>query len=68
MIAMAALIHLPVRWLAALSATVLVFHNCLDGIDAAQFGSRAWIWNFLHQPGVFPVAGTPVLVTYTVVP
>jgi uncharacterized membrane protein len=68
MIAMAALIHLPVRWLAMLSVAVLVFHNCLDGIQAAQFGSGAWVWNLLHQPGVFPVAGTSVLVPYTFVP
>lgn len=68
MIAMAALIHLPVRGLATLSLTVLVFHNCLDSVKVAEFGSRAWAWNLLHQPGVFLVAGTPVLVTYTFVP
>ena len=33
MIAMAALIHVPIRWLAALSVAVVVFHNCLDGIQ-----------------------------------
>ncbi|HLB92100.1 MAG TPA: hypothetical protein VJK27_07155, partial [Terriglobales bacterium] len=42
MIAMAALIRLPVRWLAALSVAVILFHNCLDGIDASRFGSAAW--------------------------
>src|SRR5580765_4756547 len=39
MIAMAALVHLPVRWLAALSVSVLVLHNSLDRINPARFGS-----------------------------
>lgn len=68
MIAMAALIYVPMRWLAALSVAVILLHNCLDGIRAAQFGSAAWAWNLLHQPGVIPVAGKPVLVTYTFLP
>jgi uncharacterized membrane protein len=68
MIAMAALIHLPIRWLAGLSAAIIVFHNCLDGIEASRFGSFAWAWNLLHQPGVISVAGKQVLVTYTLLP
>jgi uncharacterized membrane protein len=68
MIAMAGLIHLPMRWLAALSVMVMVFHNCLDGIDAAQFGSFAWLWDLLHQPGPISVAGRQVLMPYTLLP
>ncbi len=68
MIAMAALIHLPIRWLAALSVIVMAFHNCLDGIGASRFGSFARVWNLLHQPGVISVAGRQVLVPYTFLP
>jgi uncharacterized membrane protein len=68
LLAMAALVYVPVRWLAALSVTMIVLHNCLDGIRAQQFGSAAWVWNFLHQPGVIPMAGKLVLVTYTFLP
>jgi uncharacterized membrane protein len=68
MIAMAVLVYVPMRWLAALSVAVIVLHNCLDGFRAAEFGPAAWIWNFLHQPGVIPVAGKLVLVTYTFLP
>lgn len=68
MIAMAAFIYVPMRWLAALSVAVIVLHNCLDGIRAQHFGSAAWAWNLLHQPGVIPVAGKPALVTYTFLP
>lgn len=68
MLAMAALIYVPMRWLVALSGAVIVLHNCLDGIRAQQFGSAAWVWNLLHQPGVIPVAGKMALVTYTFLP
>jgi uncharacterized membrane protein len=68
MIAMAWLIYLPTRWLAALSAVIIVFHNCLDGIDAARFGSFAWLWNLLHQPGPISVAGSQILAPYTFLP
>lgn len=68
MLAMAALVYLPARFLAVLSIAVIVLHNCLDGIPASRFGSFAWAWNLLHQPGVIQVAGKPVLVTYTFLP
>jgi uncharacterized membrane protein len=68
MLAMAALVYVPMRWLAALSVSVMLLHNCLDGIRAQQFGSAAWSWNLLHQPGVIPVAGKLVLLTYTFLP
>ncbi len=68
MIAMAALIHLPLRWLALLSIVIIFFHNLLDGIRPQQFGSYAWAWNLLHQPGVLVISGKPVLVTYTLLP
>lgn len=68
MLAMAALVYLPVRWLAALSVAVIVLHNSLDGVRAQQFGSAAWAWNLLHQPGVIPLAGKMALVTYTFLP
>jgi uncharacterized membrane protein len=68
MLAMAALVYVPVRWLAALSVAAILLHNCLDGIRAQQFGSAAWAWNLLHQPGIIPLAGKPALVTYTFLP
>ncbi|MGA7079926.1 MAG: heparan-alpha-glucosaminide N-acetyltransferase domain-containing protein [Terriglobales bacterium] len=68
MIAMAALVHLSARWLVVLSVLVIVFHNCLDGISATQFGSAAWVWHLLHQPGPFMVAGKSVLAPYPLLP
>jgi uncharacterized membrane protein len=68
MIAMAALVYLPVRWLAALSVAVIVFHNCLDRIQAERFGTYAWIWNLLHEPGMLSVAGRSARSPYTLIP
>jgi uncharacterized membrane protein len=68
MIAMAALVYLPIRWLAVLSVAGILLHNCLDGINAMRFGSSAWAWNLLHQPGVISVGGKLALVPYTFLP
>ncbi len=54
MVAMAALIHLPMRWLAAFSLAVIVLQNTL-----AKFGDR---------PGVIVLLGKQVLISYTFVP
>jgi uncharacterized membrane protein len=39
LIAMAALVWLPMRWLAVASLAVIALHNGLDGIDASRFVS-----------------------------
>lgn len=68
MIALAALAWLPTRLLAVLSIAALALHNCLDGVQASQFGSAAPVWNVLHQVGAFPVAGLLVVVGYPLAP
>jgi len=68
MIALAGLIYLPVRVLAVVSVTIIVLHNLLDGISAKQFGSAAWIWHILHQPGFIKVDGINFRTAYVVLP
>ena len=68
MVAMAALVWLPLRVLAVVSVAVIALHNCLDGVRASQLGSAAGVWNVIHQPGAIPVAGGIVLVGYPLVP
>lgn len=68
MVLLAALIHLPWRVLAAGSIAVIVSHNLLDGVQASRFGNASWLWNVLHQLGVFSASGVPVLVSYPLVP
>jgi uncharacterized membrane protein len=51
MILVAAIVRLPLRWVAGLSLAMIVFHDLLDGVRPAQFGSLAWIWSILHHRG-----------------
>jgi uncharacterized membrane protein len=68
MVALGVLVHLPVRVLAVVSLAVIALHNLADGIQAAQFGSAAWIWNVAHQLGLFRMKGMLVLSAYPLVP
>ena len=68
MMVLALLIWLPIPVLAVLSIAVIILHNLLDGVNAAQFGPAAWAWNLLHQPGAFPLAGATIIVGYPLVP
>jgi uncharacterized membrane protein len=68
MVALGFLAHLPIRGLAVLSVGVIALHNLCDSVRAAQFGGAAWIWNILHQPGVFRVGGAFAHVAYPLVP
>ena len=51
MILMAAIVRMPIRWIAVLAAVMIFAHDLLDGLQPAQFGSLAWLWNILHQRG-----------------
>jgi uncharacterized membrane protein len=68
MVAMAALVWLPGRWLAVSSLAVIALHNLFDSVNASQFGSGAGVWNVLHQAGAFKLAGQVVIVGYPLVP
>ncbi|UWZ85541.1 DUF1624 domain-containing protein [Occallatibacter riparius] len=68
MLAMAALVHLPLRPLLILSLAIICLHNLLDSVNPSRFASAVWIWNLLHRPGVIPFAGHQALITYTVLP
>lgn len=68
MVALGLLVRLPVRWLAVLSCAGVALHNLADPIAASRFGSDAWIWNILHQPGFLQPAGFQVLDAYPLVP
>jgi uncharacterized membrane protein len=68
MVFLAALIHLPIRWLAVLSLVMIATHNLLDPVQAAQFGRAAWIWDVLHQQGLFRVGSVSFATAYPLIP
>ena len=68
MVVLAALIHIPEKLLLALSLLVILGHNLLDPLQAQQFGRAAWLWETLHQQGLFSIFSANVLVAYPLVP
>lgn len=68
MVVLGFLVRVPIPVLAVLSIGVIAMHNLADSVAASQFGAVAWIWNVLHQPGLFRVGGAGVFVAYPLVP
>jgi len=69
MVVMAAIVWLPLRWIAALGLGMIATHNLLDAINPASFGKFYWVWVMLHSPG--PVAITDhfsLSVRYVLIP
>ena len=67
MIALAGLVFLPLRAVLLIGVLILVSHNLLDPLHAAQFGAWAPLWSMLHEPGALPF-GLPGGVSYPVLP
>ncbi|MBC7843496.1 MAG: hypothetical protein H7099_14335 [Gemmatimonadaceae bacterium] len=68
MVSLALLAWVPLRVLTVLSVAVALLHNTFDGIPAQSFGAAAWMWNLVHQPGLFFVGQMLVVVGYPLVP
>jgi uncharacterized membrane protein len=69
MIALAALIWLPMRVIAAVGILMIAGHNALDGIQANAFGGLAPLWTMLHAPGpIFDDGRSVVFVAYVLIP
>jgi len=57
MVVMAAVVWLPVNWIAGLGLGMILTHNLLDRVNPASFGKLYWVWILLHTPGEIPIAG-----------
>jgi len=69
MIALSALVYLPVWAVGCFGVTMIAGHNLFDGVRAASLGALGPIWSILHAQNV--VVATPrivVFVAYPVVP
>ena len=51
MIALSAMVKLPLKWIAAMGAALMFLHNLADPITPVQFGHLAWLWTLLHVSG-----------------
>jgi uncharacterized membrane protein len=70
MIILSGLIHIPLRWLAALSLLVIALHNVFDYISASGFHAPLrQIWILLHEQGMLkPPPNAMFFVIYPIVP
>jgi uncharacterized membrane protein len=80
MLALSAIVRLPLPALAAIAGVILVGHNALDavrlpfwfpGADVPAPGFGGSLWLLLHQFGLFPFGGWPgpiVVVQYPLLP
>jgi len=66
MIALAALVRLPARAVAAFGIVLIAGHNLLDPIKPPAFGALAPVWSVLHVQGV--IASWPGHVVFTAYP
>jgi uncharacterized membrane protein len=69
MIALAALIHVPLRAVATIGIIMIVGHNALDGLRPENLGAVGWLWKVLHvQSGIEFAPGYFLFVAYPLVP
>ena len=68
MVVLAGLVHFPVAVVGTFGVAVVLLHNLLDPLTPGDFGALAPLWNLLHDPGVFVVAGVPVVSGYPLLP
>src|SRR5215210_7614762 len=69
MVALAGLVFLPTRAVAAVGLALILLHNLLDGVSADSFGSFRWLWVVLHEQNVLALRPDVfVFVAYPLVP
>jgi uncharacterized membrane protein len=68
MVALSALVWLPLPALLGFSVATIALHHLLDSVSARSFGPWSPIWNLLHQVGAFPLAGRVFIAAYPLVP
>jgi uncharacterized membrane protein len=69
MIALAALVWLPLWAIATFGAVLVLGHNALDAVEPSSLGSLAPLWTILHAPGVlFQNSRAMVLASYVLIP
>jgi uncharacterized membrane protein len=67
MVVLAALVRLPVRWLAGLSAVVVLLHDVTDTYRPGA-GTWTWVWRILHVKGGVNIFGMHKFVLFPLVP
>jgi len=67
MVVLAALVRLPVRWLAVSSAAVVLLHDLSDAYRPGP-GTWTWVWRMLHVKGGVSIFGMHSFVLFPLMP
>ena len=68
MLVLAGLSYLPVRWVVAIGAVIVVGHNLLDTFDRGSFGQLEPLWNLVHERALLKLGARRVFVSYPLLP
>lgn len=68
MLALAALIYLPKKWLLGIGLIMVFGHNLLDGIQPEQMGGFSALWKIMHVSSDFKIGSLTVLTVYPLIP
>ena len=68
MIALSALVHLPLWTIATIGISILTLHNTLDSLTPDQFGALGWQWRILHAGGEWTWRGITFSAGYPILP
>jgi uncharacterized membrane protein len=68
MICLAALIHLPRKWLLVVSLLLICAHNLLDGVHHYQNDATGFIWGLLHDSKIYTTPYGNIFEGYPVIP
>ncbi|MBI2678155.1 MAG: DUF1624 domain-containing protein [Candidatus Koribacter versatilis] len=55
MVANAAIVRLPTKWIAAIGGVMVLGHNLLDKFQPTGWGNVPWYWVVSHAPGFIPL-------------
>ena len=66
MIALSALVYLPLKWILAIGVVIVGGHNLLDKVEVSGGGIGAFFWALIHKQQLFIWAGKNFLVGYPV--
>lgn len=68
MVALAALIYLPVLAILIISLVMIFGHNLLDGVSVPGTSLKAYLWDLLHQQNFLQVGSYSLFPAYPVIP
>jgi len=68
MIALAAMIHMPLHLILLTGLVFIAGHDLLDNVHVPGNSPVAILWGLLHDGGTFHIGHTPVFVRYPVLP